>query len=267
MRVRSCAGTDAQLCSAAGGRLPFAPPCRIPTLPPLPSSFRTASSPPTSTRTTIPSCAGSLRCCTARARLSRTSGGSEEPTSFSSLVAFYIFSLVFCCWNGGWVGGWVGGRLGFVGQTVLEAHNPPALRAAMLCAFACLEGKPCSDPDPPPPPPPPPPGPAPPSLPPNCSYAVYSPLDGQPCADHDRATGEGVGPQVAACGRLGAEAAGDGRGPLGCLAVRCIWWGCWIDVTNRTNRLFSRRFPNRSGVHPDQDAGAGAQGQAGGAGG
>ena len=25
--------------------------------------------------------------------------------------------------------------------------------------------------------------------------AVYSPLDGQPCADHDRATGEGVGPQ------------------------------------------------------------------------
>ena len=26
-------------------------------------------------------------------------------------------------------------------------------------------------------------------------HAVYSPLDGQPCADHDRATGEGVGPQ------------------------------------------------------------------------
>ncbi|KAG2497803.1 hypothetical protein HYH03_004074 [Edaphochlamys debaryana] len=26
-------------------------------------------------------------------------------------------------------------------------------------------------------------------------YAVYSPLDGQPCADHDRASGEGVGPQ------------------------------------------------------------------------
>ena len=25
--------------------------------------------------------------------------------------------------------------------------------------------------------------------------AVYSPVDGQPCADHDRATGEGVGPQ------------------------------------------------------------------------
>ena len=24
---------------------------------------------------------------------------------------------------------------------------------------------------------------------------MYSPLDGQPCADHDRATGEGVGPQ------------------------------------------------------------------------
>ncbi len=28
-----------------------------------------------------------------------------------------------------------------------------------------------------------------------CRYTVYSPLDGQPCADHDRATGEGVGPQ------------------------------------------------------------------------
>lgn len=26
-------------------------------------------------------------------------------------------------------------------------------------------------------------------------YSVFSPLDGQPCADHDRATGEGVGPQ------------------------------------------------------------------------
>ena len=25
--------------------------------------------------------------------------------------------------------------------------------------------------------------------------AVFSPKDGQPCADHDRATGEGVGPQ------------------------------------------------------------------------
>lgn len=24
---------------------------------------------------------------------------------------------------------------------------------------------------------------------------IYSPLDGQPCADHDRATGEGVNPQ------------------------------------------------------------------------
>ena len=26
-------------------------------------------------------------------------------------------------------------------------------------------------------------------------YAVFSPKDGQPCADHDRASGEGVGPQ------------------------------------------------------------------------
>ena len=27
-------------------------------------------------------------------------------------------------------------------------------------------------------------------------YAIYSPLDGQPCADHDRASGEGVAPQA-----------------------------------------------------------------------
>ena len=26
-------------------------------------------------------------------------------------------------------------------------------------------------------------------------YTIYSPFDGQPCADHDRATGEGVQPQ------------------------------------------------------------------------
>jgi len=28
-----------------------------------------------------------------------------------------------------------------------------------------------------------------------CRYAVYSPLDKQPCADHDRASGEGANPQ------------------------------------------------------------------------
>ena len=26
-------------------------------------------------------------------------------------------------------------------------------------------------------------------------YSIYSPKDGQPCMDHDRSTGEGVGPQ------------------------------------------------------------------------
>lgn len=26
-------------------------------------------------------------------------------------------------------------------------------------------------------------------------YTIYSPKDGQPCMDHDRASGEGVGPQ------------------------------------------------------------------------
>lgn len=29
----------------------------------------------------------------------------------------------------------------------------------------------------------------------HCRYAVYSPLDKQPCADHDRASGEGANPQ------------------------------------------------------------------------
>ncbi|KAK9826880.1 hypothetical protein WJX81_003148 [Elliptochloris bilobata] len=56
-------------------------------------------------------------------------------------------------------------------------------------------------------------------------YAVYSPKDGQPCADHDRATGEGVGPQeytlikmraLALPGRL-AEL--EGAGPVFLLAA------------------------------------------------
>jgi leucyl-tRNA synthetase len=29
----------------------------------------------------------------------------------------------------------------------------------------------------------------------NYRYAIYSPKDGQPCADHDRQSGEGVLPQ------------------------------------------------------------------------
>ena len=33
-------------------------------------------------------------------------------------------------------------------------------------------------------------------------YCVYSPLDDQPCADHDRASGEGVGPQEYTCVKL-----------------------------------------------------------------
>ncbi|KXZ46771.1 hypothetical protein GPECTOR_41g736 [Gonium pectorale] len=36
-------------------------------------------------------------------------------------------------------------------------------------------------------------------------YAVYSPLDGQPCADHDRASGEGVGPQEYTLIKMRAE--------------------------------------------------------------
>ena len=35
-------------------------------------------------------------------------------------------------------------------------------------------------------------------------YAVYSPLDKQPCADHDRASGEGANPQEYILGKLKA---------------------------------------------------------------
>jgi leucyl-tRNA synthetase len=30
-------------------------------------------------------------------------------------------------------------------------------------------------------------------------YTIYSPKDGQPCMDHDRADGEGIGPQEYTC--------------------------------------------------------------------
>ena len=56
-------------------------------------------------------------------------------------------------------------------------------------------------------------------------YAVYSPLDGQPCADHDRATGEGVGPQEYVLIKMkvleltGALSALDGQGPVFLLAA------------------------------------------------
>ena len=56
--------------------------------------------------------------------------------------------------------------------------------------------------------------------------AVYSPLDGQPCADHDRATGEGVGPQEYTLIKLKAlqtppalAAACAGKGPIYFLAA------------------------------------------------
>ena len=39
---------------------------------------------------------------------------------------------------------------------------------------------------------------------PTARYAVYSPLDKQPCADHDRASGEGANPQEYILGKLKA---------------------------------------------------------------
>jgi leucyl-tRNA synthetase len=56
--------------------------------------------------------------------------------------------------------------------------------------------------------------------------AVFSPLDGQPCADHDRASGEGVGPQEYTLIKLKAlatppalAAACEGKGPVYFLAA------------------------------------------------
>ncbi len=50
-------------------------------------------------------------------------------------------------------------------------------------------------------------------------YAVYSPKDGQPCADHDRASGEGVGPQEYTLVKLRALAL---SGVLAALQVPCL---------------------------------------------
>jgi len=71
--------------------------------------------------------------------------------------------------------------------------------------------------------------------------AVFSPLDGQPCADHDRATGEGVGPQEYTLVKLKALAtppalasAVAGQGPVYLLAATLrpeTMWGqtnAWV---------------------------------------
>ena len=48
-------------------------------------------------------------------------------------------------------------------------------------------------------------------------YAVYSPLDKQPCADHDRASGEGANPQEYVLVKLAAL---ELKGKLASLQVR-----------------------------------------------
>ena len=58
-------------------------------------------------------------------------------------------------------------------------------------------------------------------------FAVFSPLDGQPCADHDRASGEGVGPQEYTMIKLEvlAECVERAGGPLAPLAGRKVCLG------------------------------------------
>ena len=59
-------------------------------------------------------------------------------------------------------------------------------------------------------------------------YAVFSPKDGQPCADHDRASGEGVTPQEYTLIKLRAL---ELPGPLAALQARpfCME-GLWLDA-------------------------------------
>jgi len=56
-------------------------------------------------------------------------------------------------------------------------------------------------------------------------YAVFSPLDGQPCADHDRASGEGVGPQEYTLIKLRVLPECLEQGPLAPLAGRHVFLG------------------------------------------
>ena len=56
-------------------------------------------------------------------------------------------------------------------------------------------------------------------------YAVFSPLDGQPCADHDRASGEGVGPQEYTLIKLAVLPECLTTGPLAPLAGRRVSLG------------------------------------------
>lgn len=57
-----------------------------------------------------------------------------------------------------------------------------------------------------------------------CRLSVYSPKDRQPCADHDRASGEGVNPQDYTLVKMEAL---ELPGPLAALEVNvCNTWGC-----------------------------------------
>lgn len=51
-------------------------------------------------------------------------------------------------------------------------------------------------------------------------FAVFSPLDGQPCADHDRASGEGVGPQEYTLIKLEVLEFNGEWGSVGCGGLR-----------------------------------------------
>lgn len=78
-------------------------------------------------------------------------------------------------------------------------------------------------------------------------YSVYSPKDGQPCADHDRATGEGVGPQEYTLVKMralelpGPLAALEGQGPVFLMAATLRpetmhgQTNCWVRPTDTKN--------------------------------
>jgi leucyl-tRNA synthetase len=91
-------------------------------------------------------------------------------------------------------------------------------------------------------------------------YAVFSPLDGQPCADHDRATGEGVGPQEYTLIKLRAlpmdEASTDANdlpGPLAAVAAQSPGGVFLLAATLRPETMYGQ---TNAWVLPEGEYGA-----------
>jgi leucyl-tRNA synthetase len=87
-------------------------------------------------------------------------------------------------------------------------------------------------------------------------HAIYSPLDGQPCADHDRATGEGVGPQEYTLIKLKAlpeEGASALPGALAAVAAQAPGGAFLLAATLRPETMYGQ---TNAWVLPEGDYGA-----------